>query len=54
MQSTIGNEICYYFNIHSNKTLSKYTRLLENKRIEQIENYQDKLIQMLENHFKTR
>lgn len=69
MQSTVGNEICYYFNSRSNKAPTQYIKLLENKKIgqqphsfcandfhsqQQIENYQDKLIQMLENYLKTK
>ena len=68
-KSTVGNEICYYFNIRSNKAPAQYIKLLENKKNgrqphsfcandfhsqQQIENYQDKLIQMLENYFKTK
>ena len=32
MQSTVGNEICYYFNSRSNKAPTQYIKLLENKK----------------------
>lgn len=66
-QSTVGNEICYYFNIRSNKAPTQYIKLLENKKQgrqphsfcandfhsgHQIENYQDKLIKMLQSYYK--
>lgn len=66
-QSTVGNEICYYFNIRSNKAPTQYIKLLENKKQgrqphsfcandfhsqQQITDYHIKLIEMLKAYFK--
>ena len=61
MQSTVGNEICYYFNSRSNKAPAQYIKILENKKIGQQPHsfcandfHSQQQIQMLENYFKTK
>lgn len=64
--STMGNEICYYFNIRSRKALTQYRKLLENNQNGQqphsfcandfhsdlkLVNYKDLLETMLQNYY---
>lgn len=65
-QSTLGNEICYYFNIRSNNAPTQYLKLLQKKRYGQqphsfcandfhselkLVSYKDQLINMLQNYY---